>query len=335
MKVSVIVPVYNAEAYLAPCIDSILNQTYSNIELVLVNDGSIDNSLSICKSYAQKESRIRLVDKSNGGVSTARNEGLRIAQGEFVTFVDSDDTIPTTAIEVLINGMTDDVDEVVGTFHWQYEDRIIKRIPRLKPGQYSQDELLGGFLDDGTLSGILISSNCCTLYRSSVIKKHELHFDTNLKINEDGLFNFSYFLHSRGVNVIADHVYTTRKHNDSSSYVRPMEYDFNAILLNHIDSLDWDKVRYKRDLQFERRKLTVMIWNILLYPTKLNYKEGRLYIKDQVEKIDINHAYSLLDFSRINKFKRFLLIIIRSRLYSLVYFTVHTLIPLLESKFSR
>lgn len=335
MKVSIIVPVYNAAAYLEACIESILNQSFPDIELILVNDGSTDLSLDICKKNAEKDKRIIIVDKENGGVSTARNAGLKKVTGEYVTFVDSDDTIPSTAIECLVKGMTGDVDEVIGTFHWQYEDVIIKRIPRLKPGCYRQDELLSRFIDDGTLSGILISSNCCTLYRYKIILDNNLHFDSDLKINEDGLFNFSYFLHSRGVHVIEEHVYTTRKHTDSSSHIRPKDYDFNSILLNKIDLLVWDKEKYSQKLQFERRKLTVMFWNILLYPTRMGFVEGRNYIKEQANTVDMKHAFSMLDFERINRFKRILLFLIRYKMYSTAYFTIHTLIPLLSSKISR
>ena len=92
-KVSIIVPIYNSETHLSRCIDSILAQTYSDFELILVNDGSIDNSGKICDEYAQKDSRIIVIHKENGGTSSARNIGLEKSHGEYITFVDSDDTI--------------------------------------------------------------------------------------------------------------------------------------------------------------------------------------------------------------------------------------------------
>ena len=98
-KISVIVPVYNVESYLARCVDSILAQTYQNLEIILVNDGSRDASGSICDAYAQKDSRITVIHKENGGLSSARNAGIDAASGEYLTFVDSDDWIEPQTYE--------------------------------------------------------------------------------------------------------------------------------------------------------------------------------------------------------------------------------------------
>ena len=89
--ISVIVPVYNAEKYLVRCVDSILNQTYSNLEIILVDDGAKDNSGAMCDDFARKDARIRVIHKENGGLSSARNAGIDIAKGEYFGFVDSDD----------------------------------------------------------------------------------------------------------------------------------------------------------------------------------------------------------------------------------------------------
>ena len=97
IKISVIVPVYNAEKYLSDCIDSILNQTLKEIELILINDGSTDNSLQICREKASKDSRVKIINKKNEGQGYARNIGIDRAKGEFITFVDSDDYIDKEA----------------------------------------------------------------------------------------------------------------------------------------------------------------------------------------------------------------------------------------------
>lgn len=102
-KVSIIVPVYNVEQYLEECIESILNQTLEDIEIILVNDGSTDRSLEICERYQEKDNRIKLINKSNGGLSSARNEGIKVASGQYIGFVDSDDYIHTEMYEILFN----------------------------------------------------------------------------------------------------------------------------------------------------------------------------------------------------------------------------------------
>lgn len=116
---SIIVPVYNGEKYLSRCIDSILKQTYRNIELILVNDGSKDRSLEICQEYALKDNRVHVIDKTNGGVSSARNSGIAFAHGEILTFVDCDDFIDSDMYTCLINLMGENSADIVAC-NYQY-----------------------------------------------------------------------------------------------------------------------------------------------------------------------------------------------------------------------
>ena len=111
--VSIIVPVYKTEQYIARCLDSILAQTYRNIEVVVVNDGSPDNAPAIAREYAARDRRIKVVDQENSGLNAARHTGVRNATGEWVCSVDSDDTVPTDAVANLVAGIADDVDIVV------------------------------------------------------------------------------------------------------------------------------------------------------------------------------------------------------------------------------
>ena len=104
-KISIIVPVYNVEKYLKRCINSILNQTFKNFELILVNDGSTDNSLNICKNYKEKDGRIQLISQTNKGLSAARNTGLKYAKGKYVCFVDSDDFIEKEYLSLLLSNI--------------------------------------------------------------------------------------------------------------------------------------------------------------------------------------------------------------------------------------
>ena len=115
--ISVIVPVYNVEEYLKQCLDSILDQTYRNWELILVNDGSTDSSGLICQEYAEKDARIRYYEKENGGLSDARNYGIEQAQGEYLTFVDSDDFLDASHLNVLYNALVNnDVDISIANY---------------------------------------------------------------------------------------------------------------------------------------------------------------------------------------------------------------------------
>lgn len=121
--VSVVVPVYNSQDYLKKCMDSIVNQTYRNLDIILVDDGSTDNSGNICEEYAKKDNRIKVIHKKNGGNGDARNVGLENVSGDWIVWVDSDDVINTRHIEILLSvALENDADIVVGDYH-TIEDR--------------------------------------------------------------------------------------------------------------------------------------------------------------------------------------------------------------------
>ena len=115
--VSVIIPAYNAEGYIENCIKSILNQTYKNFEIIVVNDGSSDHTLEILKRMAASNSCIHVITQKNSGVSSARNTAIDCAKGDFLTMVDADDDLPVTALEDMVTLMTDDIDFVIGSHY--------------------------------------------------------------------------------------------------------------------------------------------------------------------------------------------------------------------------
>lgn len=181
--ISVIVPVYNAEKTLRECVDSILNQEYKDFELLLVNDGSIDASPSICDEYAAKDERVKVFHKPNGGVSSARNLGLDNAQGEWITFIDSDDYIENGYF-VNVEGRTEDI--LFLGYKTLYKNVIIKDI------SISEEHLVNSFSD-------LITANICnSIVRGPVAKFFKkdrlshLRFNTHMTVGEDVSFVFGY-----------------------------------------------------------------------------------------------------------------------------------------------
>ena len=124
--ISIIVPVYNVETYLEECLDSIQNQSYTDLEVILVNDGSTDDSQAICEHYCQTDKRFRLMNQTNQGLSAARNKGVEISTGEYIVFVDSDDVIKTNYLEKLMQYMTEDVDIVESQFTVSNEEFLAK-----------------------------------------------------------------------------------------------------------------------------------------------------------------------------------------------------------------
>ena len=129
--ISIIVPVYNVENYIEECLDSIKNQTHKDIEVILVNDGSTDGSREICEQYCEKDSRFKLINQENQGLSEARNVGVRASIGEYIFFVDSDDVVKVDILEILLPFMVEDVDIVGCSYSYQKEDLQLQKSPNV------------------------------------------------------------------------------------------------------------------------------------------------------------------------------------------------------------
>ena len=168
--ISVIVPIYNTDLFLERCVDSILNQTYENLEIILVNDGSTDRSGKICDNYINKDARVKVIHKKNGGASTARNTGLQAANGVYIGFVDSDDYISLNMYEEMVQNMEQDVDIVTcGTVIVSENNKISKNTygHSLKRYRMDTEESVSELVRLNMLS----FSVCDKLFRSSLIKQ--------------------------------------------------------------------------------------------------------------------------------------------------------------------
>lgn len=197
-KVSVIVPVYNAEAYVARGIDCILAQGFMDFELILVDDGSSDGSGSICDKYADRDSRVKVIHQENAGVSAARNAGLKAAQGEWVTFVDSDDLVLDCFLESLVNAAAKDDRIDLAYCGYAIIDSGAS-IKSYKSGAYVGQEPMHELLSKTNL--LFRCSPWAKLFRRSIITDNGLQFDVNLSISEDRLFLYNYLVHVRGIAV--------------------------------------------------------------------------------------------------------------------------------------
>lgn len=153
---SIIVPIYNVEALLPRCINSLISQQYQNIEIILVNDGSTDSSEAVCREYLNRESRIKLINKENGGLSSARNAGLKLSKGEYIFFVDSDDYVTSNFCSVGVDGfLNHSADVVIFGFNNIFVDtnKVIKKHCR-KSRVISKEEALKGTLIDGYINSL-------------------------------------------------------------------------------------------------------------------------------------------------------------------------------------
>lgn len=189
--VSIIIPVYKTETFLSKCIESCCNQTYKNIEIILINDGSPDNCLTICSNYAAEDSRIKVINKDNTGVSDTRNVGILNACGTFITFVDSDDWIAPETIEQLVSFQSkDDLDLVTTGFTVYRNDTYSSSIIPQNEIIVDKKGIAHHLMNENNLR--LYRSPCGKLYKRELINKYNIRFDTSLKINEDFVFVLSY-----------------------------------------------------------------------------------------------------------------------------------------------
>lgn len=198
-EVSVIIPVFNTKQYLFRSIGSVLNQSFTDFELILVDDGSTDGSGDICDTYAGKDDRIRVFHKENGGVSSARNLGLTHANGEWVYFVDSDDEVLPDGLRTLVENISNDIDIVMGGFVEVDEDgkslTVPEKIEKTLSKKQSIISLYMGYGSYFPYCGYL----WMRLLRRKVIRDFRLLFDTSVAIKEDTLFLMQYICKSNGV----------------------------------------------------------------------------------------------------------------------------------------
>lgn len=220
MRVSIIVPVYNGERYFTDCIQSILVQSFTDIEVIVINDGSTDSSLSLIKRYAQNDSRIVVINQKNKGVSAARNAGLSKARGDYIMFVDADDYIARKdALELLIDFAKENGNPEVVCFR-----RVGDTRGRKAPSGYSKlnDSIIGRMIVDETINTLWDK-----LYKKSIIKENSIKFPVGIRMAEDLLFNVQYFREAKTIGFFDEELYYYREDNQESATKKymPNKYD--------------------------------------------------------------------------------------------------------------
>lgn len=212
--VSIIVPVYNVEDRLDRCIRSLVDQTYQNIQLILVNDGSKDRSGTICDEWASKDSRIIVIHQANAGVSCARNAGLDAAQGQYAAFVDSDDYVDSDMYGTMIREAAEQESDQVCCYlcniypNREQPEKHAFGHQTLRGDQVYSELILSMVTPDQfDKKARLLQSPCNKLYRYAIIEQNHIRFDTKLPYAEDWLFNLNYYRFSRCVSFIPDCLY--------------------------------------------------------------------------------------------------------------------------------
>lgn len=229
--VSIITPVYNTEFFLPQYIESVLKQSYKEWELLLIDDGSTDNSLDVCNAYAESDKRIKVFPQNRGGVANARNVGLFHASGSYVMFADSDDYLSPNALEVTIKLITKEKADIVQASWYTDTNGIIRTNKRLiKRKRFDNKNAIRLFLNSRLLGGYI----CSKLYRTEILDK--IKFPIDMSLGEDGVFAFQAFLNAAKVVYTSTPIYYYRIRNNSLSMRENANFcDRNLDVFKQID----------------------------------------------------------------------------------------------------
>lgn len=238
--ITVIVPIYNVSSYLDKCIKSIINQTYTNLQILLVNDGSTDESLDICKKYQKTDKRIEIIHKENGGLVSARKAGIRTAIGEYVGFVDGDDWIEADMYERLYYVAFTSEADVVETDHYMDFDGQTKRIQsKLGYGCFDTKEIIPVMMYDDDFNECKIKPYICSkLFRRISLTNIQMSVDEQIGCGEDAAVVYPYLLRNKKIYIVdyAGYHYVQRKDSITNISYKD-ELERNRILIQYLLSI--------------------------------------------------------------------------------------------------
>lgn len=318
--VSIIIPVYNAEKFLDNCILSIRNQTYSGIEIILINDGSNDRSLSICMNHAEKDRRIIVIDQENKGVSAARNAGINKSLGEYILFVDSDDYIETNMIEILINFQKEKtVDIIMFGF---YIDSV--GTGKIVASNFSNNTYYGEKEIHSVLPSLikkeLINSPWNKLYSRNIIRNNNIKFDETINIGEDLLFNYHVFNNITSLRIVDNNLYhyVVRGNDSLTSKLNTNKYKMLRNVNEYMEKSFQSETNYNEVIEAIKTIQIKNTYSCLLdlfhKNNKMNYYEKRQFIRNIINEIENT------DYIKLNSFKyKILVFILKTRNITFIY----------------
>lgn len=337
--ISIIVPLYNSELYLAKCIESILIQNFKNFELILINDGSTDKSGTICATYEKKDSRIKVFHQTNKGVSSARNKGIQESIGKYLCFIDSDDWVHKKYLE----GFNLDLDtelQVQNLYMWHEKQDELVAITFSKFGLFDLDSI-PMFLEEAEEKQ-LIRSCYIKLFKLKIIKDNNILFDPNISYCEDYIFVMRYMNYVSTVSVLNEHKYYYAKRENSSltqSYIsfeqRILSFDnvlkLRNLLIRKFGPFSKSNTEYLNSSN--SHFLTTMGINLYARKGSINQKKRIKHLtvlkeKKYLELMKKSRRFNKLDFA----FYKILFIIHPSIADPILFILVRISFPLIKFK---
>lgn len=315
--VSIIVPVYNVEKYLEKCLESIINQTYKNLEIICIDDGSPDNSIDILNKFSEKDPRIKIIRQKNRGLSGARNTGINISKGKYITFVDSDDWIENNMVELLVKKMEIEDLELVICGRNHIINGEVKAIKLDKIEKILMDRILSGkeyFLEIISKTNLFTASAYNKLYLLEKIKKENLIFPEG-RLYEDLLFVFKYLYFSKKVNIVNKELYNYFINREGAITNKINTRDI--IDINYTYKEIYNFLEEQQDLKYFYNKKTqeyLFIWMTRAILFKLLYLKNKMIKKNVMIELKTSKEYKtccsfILKRSLNIKLKIFILIL--------------------------
>ena len=327
MKISVIIPVYNVEKYLAQCLESIAGQSYENLEIIIVNDGSTDRSEEICGKFEAMDSRIKLINQSNSGVSVARNTGIENATGDYITFVDSDDWLEKEMYNSMISQVTKFPElDMVMCDTVQIAGKLKKRSSEfIRGGYYSKVDIISALyptlLVTEDFAKIPVVSACTTMIRRNILIKKKICFEPSLKYSEDYLFMARIMIHIKSFFYIkGDFNYNYRQYPESRSKLLQNDWWPSLVNLNKklkellAESVEYD---FSRQLKLQLIHSALFLSSAVLKNNLLTTKEKIVWLQKLFTDSDLQAAFKNLRFNKQSWQFRIVLCLMKYKKYSL------------------
>lgn len=296
--ISVIVPVYNAQTRLNRCIESLVNQTFKELEIILVNDGSKDGSGALCDQWAQKDSRITVIHQENGGVSKARNTGLDAARGKYVAFVDSDDHVSANIYELMIASMQiNQADQVccnaVNEFSSSTQEANHYFCDSVIRGEAVFSELILSLIrpEQEANKANLLQQIWNKLYSREIIERNNIRFDTELTYAEDWLFNVNYYRFANCVSFIPQHLYYYDRTTEGSLSKKFRWEGFDHSVKIRRYEKEWFP-EICTDVEYHNLILQIQLHYLKLYTAYRGYAGFGKYARSLYQNSSLKEAYN-------------------------------------------
>ena len=312
--VSVVVPIYNVEQYLTKCIESIINQTYKNLEIFLIDDGSTDESGKICDRYAKKDNRIKVIHKKNAGVSSARNTGIDNSTGKWLAFIDADDWIEENYIEELLKNTSKEIDIVQCGYNRMVGDKKEKTNCEGKDILHGKDEFLIKCLNPQTAYGL----SHMKIIRKSII--NEIRFNEKIVVCEDALFNIEISKNLNKFKMIKQPLYNYRI--NQNSVVKKYDGNYSIKYENSLKIIfDYLKNNYSDNNLIKQNYYNFSVYHLMLiavnYCFNPSNKEKRKVrqLSNICNKPIFKEAIKKSDYNNISITRKITLWTLKNKLY--------------------